>query len=160
MSSVPQLSFRSIIKYQRVKWKQRGGRGRREEGFQKVFDRDSLFRRFIALISTPSNRTAIDREDNFREYPRTEKKKEEDEGERRKEKFERTSIERSVFDVDEICFSRQHRALCQRERVRRCSLMQRDCPDIYICTPKISSLVRVRIIVFSSRLKSDLLRNS
>lgn len=62
-------------------------------------------RRFIALISTPSNRTAIDREDNFREYPRTEKKKEEDEGERRKEKFERTSIERSVFDVDEICFS-------------------------------------------------------
>lgn len=105
MSSVPQLSFRSIIKYQRVKWKQRAGRGRREEGFQKVFDRDSLFRRFIALISTPSNRTAIDREDNFREYPRTEKKKEEDEEERRKGKFERTSIERSVFDVDEICFS-------------------------------------------------------
>lgn len=64
-----------------------------------------MFRRFIALISTPSNRIAIDREDNFREYPRTEKKKEEDEGERRKEKFERTSIERSVFDVDEICFS-------------------------------------------------------
>lgn len=105
MSSVPQLSFRSIIKYQRVKWKQRGGRGGREEGFQKVFDRDSLFRRFIALISTPSNRIAIDREDNFREYPRTKKKKEEDEEERRKEKFERTSIERSVFDVDEICFS-------------------------------------------------------
>lgn len=94
MSSIP-LSFHSIT-YRRVKWKQRGGR------FQKVFDRDSLFRSVYCL-----NLDAIAAESN-RDYPWGQlsrisenegEKKVEEEEERQKEKFERTSIERSVFDV-------------------------------------------------------------
>lgn len=81
--------------------------GNKEEGEERDDSRRSLteihcFVRFIALISTPSrpNRIAIIRGDSFREYRRMkEKKKVEEEEERQKEKFERTSIERSVFDV-------------------------------------------------------------
>lgn len=81
--------------------------GNKEEGEERDDSRRSLteihcFVRFIALISTPSrpNRIAIVRGDSFREYRRMkEKKKVEEEEERQKEKFERTSIERSVFDV-------------------------------------------------------------
>lgn len=78
--------------------------GNKEEGEERDDSRRSLteihcFVRFIALISTPS-RIAIVRGDSFREYRRMkEKKKVEEEEERQKEKFERTSIERSVFDV-------------------------------------------------------------
>lgn len=91
MSSIP-LSFHSIT-YRRVKWKQRGGR------FQKVFDRDSLFRSVYCL-----NLDAIENRDcpwgQFSRISENEgEKKVEEEEERQKEKFERTSIERSVFDV-------------------------------------------------------------
>lgn len=112
----------------------------------------------------------LDAIESNRDWPRgqfsriSENEKEKRRGRRRETKKRkiRENVDRKVglWRGWNLFFTRQHRALCQRERVRRCFLMQRDCPDIYICTPKISSLVRVRIIVFSSRLKSDLLRNS
>lgn len=77
--------------------------GNKEEGrFQKVFDRDSLFRSVYCL-----NLDAIAAE-SYRDCPWGQfsrisenegEKKVEEEEERQKEKFERTSIERSVFDV-------------------------------------------------------------
>lgn len=74
--------------------------GNKEEGrFQKVFDRDSLFRSVYCL-----NLDAIENRDcpwgQFSRISENEgEKKVEEEEERQKEKFERTSIERSVFDV-------------------------------------------------------------
>lgn len=102
---------------------------------------------------------------DFREYPGTrekEKEEEEEKEERKKEKLERRSIERSLTRCA-MKFVFHPSSVSVKGSAFACSLMQRDCPVIRAERNYISAwniVPGVRTIVFSNRLKSDLLRNS
>lgn len=144
-----------------TKRRERGKRGRIPEGIWPRFIVSSVYcLNLDAIESNDSRLTAKTIFANIRERKRKKKRTKKRGG--KKNSRERRSKGRSLTWMKFVF----HPAASSSLSKGACSSMFLDATRlswyiyIYICTPKISSLVRVRIIVFSSRLKSDLLRNS